>query len=177
MNEKMQKVIERLSNEFSSLQVWRATKWLVENIQVDAWYWVLPIWQLANITIPDNMTVRIEPWDKTLVSKIEKWIYDANTWLSPQNNWDYLFVKVPVLTTEWRKDIAKQVAKIWEEWKKRLRQIRQDERDIVKKDFENKEISEDEKKNKEIEIDDITKNFNEKIDNLVKNKENEVMSV
>ncbi len=177
MKDNMQNTIERLSNEFSALQVGRATKWLVDMIQVDAWYGMLPIWQLANITIPDNMTIRIEPWDKTLVAKIEKWVYDADTWLSPQNNWEYLFVRVPVLTAESRKDIAKQVSKMWEEWKKRIRQARQDERDHVKKNFEDKEISEDEKKNAEIEIDETTKKFNDKIDELVKNKENDVLTV
>ena len=177
IEQKMQKVLDRLIKEFGSLQVWRATKWLVENIQVDAWYWIMWIWQLANITIPDNSTIRIEPRDKSITNKIEKSIYDANIWLSPQNNWDYLFIKIPALTTERRKEITKQVASMWEEWKKRVRQIRQDERDIVKKTFESKEISEDEKKNNEEQIDEMTKTFNEKIEKIVKAKEQDVMTV
>ncbi len=176
LEKKMQKTIEWLELELSGLQVGRANRSLVENIQVDAWYWVMNIGQLANITIPDSLTIRIEPWDKSLVSKIEKAIYDSEVGLTPQNNWDYLFLKIPPLTTERRKEVAKQVSWIWEEAKKRLRQARQDAKNHVKKIFEEKEISEDQKKWLENDIDDVTKKYTDQIDSMIKAKQNEILN-
>ena len=81
----MQKIIDFLSQELISIQSWRSSKWLVDTIKVDSGYGFMPIGQLANITLPDSQSIRIEPWDKTALSKIETAIYQANTGLVPSN--------------------------------------------------------------------------------------------
>lgn len=173
----MQKIIDYFSQELMGIQVWRATKGLVENIKVDAWYWFMPIWQLANITLPDNQTIKIEPWDKNIFNHIEKAIYDANTWLAPQNPGWYILIKVPALTSERRDQLKKQVSKMWEDCKARLRILRQDELKNIKKEFEEKIISEDDKKFAEKEVDEITKKFTDKIDEIIKAKNEDITTI
>lgn len=174
--QQMQKAVDWFAQELMSLQVGRATKGLVAYIQVDAGYGTMPIGQLANITLPDSQTLRIEPWDKAVVKAMEKAIYDAGTGLSPQNNGDYLFVKIPPLTKERRQDLVKQVHTMGEETKARVRQARHDAMRHIKKEFEEKLLSEDEKKHGEVSLDDVTKEFTGTIDGMIKNKEEEIFA-
>lgn len=173
----MQKIVDYLSTELMWIQVGRATKGLVEHIKVDSGYGFMPIGQLANITLPDQQTIRIEPWDKSSLSRIETAIYDANTGLAPQNMGDYIMVKVPALTSERRDQYKKQVSAMGEDCKARLRQARQDELKSIKKEFEEKLISEDDKKFAEKQVDETTKTFTEKIDTMVKAKQEDIMTV
>lgn len=176
--ERMQKTIDYFAQELMGLQVGRATKGLIEFIQLDPGYGsYMPIGQLANITLPDSQTLRVEPWDKSTVSKIEKAIYDAGTGLVPQNNGDYLYVKVPALTTERRRDLVKQVAGMGEDVKVKIRQVRHDEMHDIKALFDEKLLSEDEKKLAEEAIDDVTKKFVAKVDEMVKYKSEDILKV
>lgn len=177
MESSMQKIIDYLNTELMGIQVGRATKGLVEHIKVDAGYGFMPIWQLANITLPDSQTIKIEPWDKSSLAPMERAIYDANTGLAPSNQGWYLMIKVPALTTERREQLKKQVSKIWEDSKARVRQTRQDELKSIKREFEEKLISEDEKKVAEHNIDETTKRFTDKIDTLVKTKHDDIMTI
>lgn len=170
----MQKIVDYFGQEIAGIQVGRASKWLVENVKVDAGYGFMPIGQLANITLPDSQTIKIEPWDKSSLAPMEKGIYEASTWLTPQNQWWYLLIKVPVLTSERRDQLKKQVSKMAEETKARLRQARQDETKSIKKEFEEKLISEDDKKFAEKEVDETTKKFTDMIDSMVKAKHEEI---
>lgn len=137
----------------------------------------MPIGQLANITLPDQQTIRIEPWDKASLSRMETAIYDANTGLAPQNMGDYIMVKVPALTSERRDQYKKQVSTMGEDCKARIRQTRQDELKSIKKEFEEKLISEDDKKFAEKHVDEITKTFTDKIDAMVKAKQEDIMTI
>lgn len=171
------KAIAYLEKEFQSLQVGRASGWLVENVSVQASYGEMKIPQIAHVTIMDAQTLKIEPWDKKETKNIEKAIYDAKIGLTPQNEGEYVLIKIPPLTQERRAEIAKNVKNMWEETKAQLRQTRQDAMKTTKKLLEEKEISEDQHKNNENNIDEIIKNWNTKIDNLVKSKSDEVMSI
>ena len=177
LEQNMQKVVDYLSIELMGIQVGRATKGLVEHIKVDAWYGFMPIGQLANITLPDSQTIKIEPWDKSSLSPMETAIYEANTGLAPSNQWWYLMIKVPVLTSERRDQLKKQVSKTAEECKARIRQARQDELKDIKKEFEEKTISEDDKKFAEKWVDETTKSFTDKIDTIVKEKHDDIMTI
>ena len=137
----------------------------------------MPIGQLGNITLPDSQTIKIEVWDKTSLAPMEKAIYDANTGLAPQNPGGYILIKVPTLTSERRDQLKKQISKIAEDTKARLRVSRQDELKSIKKEFEEKLISEDDKKAAEKEVDEVTKKFNDKIDDIVKAKNDDIMSI
>lgn len=173
----MQKIVDYLATELTGVQIGRANKWLVEHIKVDTSYGYMPIGQIANISVVDAQTLKIEPRDKSSLPPTEKAIYDAATWLAPQNQWWYLLIKIPVLTTERREQLKKQVSKMAEECKARIRVARQDELKEVKKLFEEKIISEDEKKNKESDIDAITKKFNDSIDAMVKGKHDDITTI
>lgn len=175
--QQMDKAFSFLQSEFKSLQVWRASTWLVENINVEASYWTFKIPQLAHLTIMDAQTIKIEPRDKNEIKHIEKAIYDANIGLTPQNDWWYLIVRIPALTQDRRIEITKQVKSIWEESKTTLRKIRQEAMKQTKQEFDNKSIWEDLHKSNEKEIDDLVKKMNIKIDDLVKIKSEEIMKV
>lgn len=172
----MQKLTDHLLQELMGIQVGRASKWLVEHIKAETSYGFMPIGQLGNITLPDSQTIKIEVWDKSALGPIEKAIYDANTGLAPQNPWWYILIKVPVLTSERREQLKKQVSKTAEDTKARLRVARQDELKSIKKEFEEKIISEDDKKFAEKDVDDITKKFTDKVDEIVKAKHEEINS-
>lgn len=172
----MQKLTDHLLQELMGIQVGRASKWLVEHIKAETSYGFMPIGQLGNITLPDSQTIKIEVWDKSALGPIEKAIYDSNTWLSPQNPGWYILIKVPVLTSERREQLKKQVSKTAEDTKARLRVARQDELKSIKKEFEEKIISEDDKKFAEKEVDETTKKFTDKVDEIVKAKHEEINS-
>ncbi len=173
----MQKIVDYFTQELMGIQVGRATKWLVEHIKVDAGYGFMPIGQLANITLPDSQTIKIEPRDKSSLGPIEKSIYDADTGLAPQNPWWYILIKVPVLTSERRDQLKKQVSKMAEDCKARLRILRQDELKDIKKEFEEKLISEDDRKFAEKQVDETSKKFADKIDDITKSKNDDITTL
>ena len=175
--QQMDKSIAYFEWELKALQVGRASAGLVENITVEASYGPMKIPQIAHVTLMDGQTIKIEPWDKNEVKHVEKAIYDANVGLTPQNDGGYILVKVPALTQERRMDITKQVKAMGEDIKWRIRVVRQDAMKDNKTIFDAKEIGEDEKNRNEKEIDVLTKSMNDKVDELVKNKSEEVMTV
>lgn len=133
--------------------------------------------QVASIWTIDAQTLKIEPWDKSIISDIEKAIYDANNGLTPQNQWDYIMIKIPALTQERRKEVVKTVHADWEDAKIALRNKRHDARKDTETAFKAEEISEDERKGRENKIDEIVKEYNDKVDALVKWKSEDVMKV
>lgn len=173
----MEKALAYLQKEYAGLQVGRATTGLVEDIAVDTGYGMMQVGQVANITLPDGQSIKVEPWDKGVLKKIEKAIYDAERGLTPRVDDSYLMINIPPLTKERRENIAKQVKKMGEDTKTKLRTIRQDARDTIKKAHDEGEISEDQRKAQESNVDDITKEYTAKIDALVKNKTDDVMNV
>lgn len=110
----MEKVLQHLQNEFSTLQIGRASTGLVENIDVfiPSYGMTQKLPQLGNVSLMDSQTIKIEAWDKSTYSSIEKAIYDANIGLTPQNQGEYIMIKIPPLTTERRKELTKLVAKM-----------------------------------------------------------------
>lgn len=172
----MDKSIEHLRHELWWIHVGRATSSLVDNISVTVSYGSMKINQLANVVVMDAQTLKVEPWDKSVSSAIQTAIYDAGTGLSPTNEGDYVLIKVPPLTKERREQLSKQVSKLWEESKISVRNARHEAQKDVKKMFDEKEISEDQKKWYENKIDELTKEMTAKIDTIVKNKTEDVMS-
>lgn len=148
----------------------------MDGIKVDAGYGVMPMNQVANVVVMDTATIKIEPWDKTIVAAIEKAIYDADTGLTPQGMGDYVIINIPSLTAERRQQIVKQVHGFGEDAKVSVRKVRQDARDDVRKLADAEEISEDEQRNCESDIDELTKKINTRIDDAVKEKEHSIMN-
>ncbi len=173
------KVLLYLEEQFAGLQMWKANTKLLENINIyiPARSSETKISNIANVNTVDSQTLRIEPWEKSQVSSICKWINDANIWLNPQDMWDYVIIKVPPLTTDRRKDLTKIVAKYSEESKVSIRNIRHDYIAKCKKYSEAKEISDTEKWSFEKKLDEIVKEQNLKIDNESALKSAEIMKI
>lgn len=125
----------------------------------------------------DAQTIKIEPYSKNELKVIEKWIIESDLWFNPLNQGEYIMIKVPALTTERRQELTKIVHKEGEESKIAIRNLRQDLRNDIDKAFKAKELSENEKTTLEKQIDEITKKYNEKIEELAKVKAEEVMKV
>ena len=173
--EQMNKRINYLISSLAGLQVGRATTGLVENIDVETEYGPMKMNGIALITISDNTTLKIEPWEKGNAKHIANAIYNANLGVGVDNQGSFIFVKIPALTQERREEIAKQVKAMGEETKAYIRQIRQDAMNQTKSAYSKKEISEYENKANESSIEDLTKKMNVKIDELIKGKTEEVL--
>jgi len=176
METSMKKTLEHLSQELSWFQTGRATPGLVSHIKVEVYGDRTPISNLWNIGLMDAQTLKIEPRDKSTISKIEKAIFESEAKLTPQNMGDYIMIKIPALTTDRRKELSKMASKLWEDNKVALRNIRQDELKIVKKEFDEKLISEDDKKRAEQDIDKMTKDYVLKADDMIESKVDEIMN-
>ncbi|HMT00707.1 MAG TPA: ribosome recycling factor [Candidatus Absconditabacterales bacterium] len=177
--QQMEKSLQHLENELKSFQLGRANTSLIENVDI-----FIPsrnmkqkLNQMANISVIDAQTLKVECRDKSSLSSVEKGIYDANIGLTPQNLGEYIMIKIPPLTQERRKDLTKLVSKYAEDTKIGIRNIRQDSQKEIKKEFDEKKISEDQKKSLESEIDSLVKDFNTKIDTISKNKSEEIMKI
>lgn len=173
----MKKTLAYLEQEFAGLQVGRATTGLVENLNVETDYGTMKLNTLAHITVMDSTTLKIEPWDKASAKGIGTAIYQADLGVGVDNQGSHILVKIPALTQERRDHIAKQVKSMGEDGKTQIRQVRQDAMSETKKAFTAKEISEDTHKANEKNIDELTKQWTGKIDDLVKAKVEEVMKV
>jgi ribosome recycling factor len=174
-----QKAIEHLASNFKSLQLGRASTGLVENISV-----YIPsrgsssaMNAVGNIVVVDAQTLKIEPWDKSTLKFMESAVHDAKIGLNPLNNGESLLIKIPPMTTERRTDMAKFVKKEWEEAKVSIRNLRQDMQKSVKQAHEAKELSDTDKGSLEKKIDETTKEFNTKIDDMVDVKSTEIMKI
>lgn len=176
--QQMQKALEYLEKELKWLQMWRASAWLVENIDVNlSYWWSLKVPQVWHITIMDAQTIKIETWDKWELKNVEKAIYDSNSWLTPKNEGSYIMIKIPPLNQERRLEITKQVKWMWEEIKARIRLVRQDAMKDTKKQFDEKMIGEDAHKSNERDIDNLVKTMNDNVDSIIKTKSEDIMKV
>ena len=175
----LNKVLTHLDGEFATFQLGRANTSLVDSIEVfiPSRWMKQKMSQTANVSILDAQTLKIEPRDKTILSSVEKAVYDANIWLTPVNMGDHLMIRIPPLTTDRRKELTKFVAKLGEDAKISCRNARQDAMKYVKQAFDTKIISEDQKKSQEKTIEDLIKDYITKIDQKIKHKSEEIMTV
>lgn len=174
-----EKTLDHLEQSFMRLQLGRASSGLVEEMHVHIHSWGMDqkLNQVASINTIDSQTLKIEPWDKSILKDIEKAIYDANIGFTPLNQWDYILIKVPPLTQERRVEVTKIVSRDGEDAKVAIRNHRHDARKAVENQFKNDEISENEKWASEKQIDEIAKKYSDQIDAMAKAKSEEVMKL
>lgn len=172
-----EKAIDYMKGEYAVMKAGRANPKLVENIKVDYYGAMTPIKQMGNISIPEPRQIVISVWDKSTLKSIEKAILAANIGVTPQNDGVVIRLVFPVLTEERRRDLVKQVKKLAEDTKVVLRNARRDAMDGLKKEKNNKTVSEDLIADYEKEIDKALAKLIESVDKLAKEKETEVMSV
>lgn len=173
----LQKAEEHLHNEFNKLQVWRANPSLIEWVLVNVYWWFQSLKNVASVSVMDSQTLSIQPWDKTLIRDIDRAITEAWLWLNPQNNGETIMIKIPLLTEERRRDLTKIAKKLAEEGKVAIRNIRQDYLKKIKNAETNKEISEDLAKQNEKDLQKYIDEEIEKIDKMLKHKEEEIMKI
>ncbi len=173
----MQKSLEVLKKDFNTLRTGRVTTAVVENIKVDYYGAPTPLNQAASVVASDATTIVISPWDKSLLPEIERAIQEANIGVNPNNDGDQIKLFFPPMTIEQREAEAKKAKQMGEKAKIAIRNVRREANDKIKKLFKEKAITEDEEKRALEEVQKITDEFIKKVDQLVKEKEQEIMKV
>lgn len=170
---KMEEAIETLEKRLTSVRAGRANPGMLNGINVDYYGVPTPLNSVANITVPEARQLFIKPFDRSVVKDIEKAIQEANLGINPTNNGEMVILTLPELTEDRRKEYVKQARTMGEEAKISLRNIRQDGNNKIKEE----EISEDEQKRLLDQVQDLINNYNKKVDEKIKEKENELMEV
>ena len=174
---KMQKTIDVVMSDFASVRAGRANAAVLDKITVDYYGAPTPLNQVAAISSPDPRSLMIQPWDSTLLKAIEKAIQTSDLGINPQNDGKVIRLAFPQLTEERRKELTKQVKKYGENGKVAIRNIRRDAMDEFKKKKKASEITEDDLKELEKELQDLTDKRCKDIDELTVKKEQELMAV
>ena len=175
--EKMQKSISVLEADLATLRAGRANPAVLNKITVEYYGAVTPLPQIGNISVPDPRTILIQPWDGSILGEVEKAILKSDLGLTPTNDGKAIRLSFPPLTEERRKEIAKVIRTKCEDSKVAIRSIRRDAMDSFKKAQKNAEITEDDLKGIEKDIQKLTDNFIKDIDTLMSNKEKEIMEL
>ena len=174
---KMEKTVEVLGTQFDSVRAGRANAKVLDRISVEYYGTDTPIGQVGSISSPDPRTLVIQPWDTTLLKAIEKAIQISDLGINPQNDGKLIRLVFPQLTEERRVELTKTVKKYGEEAKVAIRNIRRDAVDMVKKQQKKSEITEDDEKKAEKDIQDLTDKYIKKIDEACAAKEKELMAI
>ena len=176
-DDKMLKTIEVVKSNFASVRAGRANAGVLDRIMVEYYGTPTPLNQVAAVSSPDPRTLVIQPWDATLLRAIEKAIQTSDLGINPQNDGRVIRLAFPQLTEERRKELGKQVRKYGEEGKVAVRNIRRDAMEDFKKMKKNGELTEDDQKSMEKELQDLTDKRCKDIDDLTAKKEAELMAV
>ena len=177
LEEKLEKTADVLAGEFAAIRAGRANPHVLDKIMVEADGVQTPLNQLGNISAADARCLVVSPWDKSLLKGIEKAIQSSNIGINPTNDGTVIRLVFPELTEERRKDLVKQVRKTGEDTKVAARNVRREAMEAVKKMKTNKEISEDEAKNAEIDVEKAVQKCIEEIDKTVAAKEKELLTI
>lgn len=175
--EKMKKGIVALESGFGTIRTGRASTSLLDNVTVDAYGSEMPLKQVSNLSIPDPKTILITPWDKNLMSPIEKAILAANLGFTPNNDGKVIRINIPALTEERRKEYVKMAKQKAEDARVSVRNIRRQAIEDIKKLEKDKNITEDDLHNAQEEIQKYTDDFIAQINKSLEKKEKEIMSV
>ncbi len=174
---RMKKSIENLSRELAQINAGRANSNLLAGVEADYYGAPTPVQQLASINVPEARLLVVSPYDKTSIGDIEKAIIAANLGVNPTSDGEVIRIMVPALTEERRKELVKDVKKTGENAKVSVRNIRRDANDHLKRQQKDGEISEDELRNGSDEVQKLTDSSIKDIDQLVADKEKDIMSV
>ena len=169
----MQEAIETFKKRLTNIRAGRANPTMLDGVMVEYYGTPTPIKQLATISIPEARQLCIKPFDKSSIKKKKKAIYEANLGIAPNNNGETVILNIPALTEETRRQYVKQAKEYSEDCKINLRNIRQDANNDIKK----MEISEDDKKASQEDVQELINKYNKIVDEVFKEKESELMSI
>lgn len=173
VEEKMEKTISSMENKFLNIRAGRANPRILDKIEVEYYGVPTPLIQLATVSVPEARKLQIKPFDRSSIGAIEKAIFEANIGLTPNNNGETIMLVIPELTEERRKEYTKEAKMVAEEAKVALRNIRQDSNNAIKK----LEITEDEQKRAQEDVQDLINKYNKIVDEKLKIKDEELMSI
>ncbi len=171
--EAMDAAIKHLEKQFVNIRAGKASPAMLGSVMVDYYGSKTPLNQVANVNTPDGRTISVTPWEKSMLQEIERGIMLANLGFNPMNNGEMIIINVPPLTEERRKDLAKQAKGEAEDAKIGVRSARKEANNDIKKS----EVSEDLQKNAEIDVQELTDSYVNRIDNILEVKEKEIMTV
>ena len=172
----MEHAIEHLEKELTKVRAGKASPQMLQGLLVDYYGAPTPIEQVANINTPDPKTINIQPWEKTILKEIEKTIVNSNLGFTPQNTGEIIRINIPPLTEERRKELVKKAKEEAEHAKVAVRNIRRDGNEAAKK-LEKTGLSEDESKQLEKDMQDLTNKFIEKLDQVLSAKEKDILPI
>ena len=177
IKEKMNKSIDNLNEKFSEVRAGRANPDILNKVKIDYYGTPTPINQIAGISVPEARMIVIQPWDVSILKEIEKAILASDVGINPNNDGKVIRLVFPELTEERRKELVKDVKKMAEECKVAIRNARRDGIDLAKKSQKEGEMTEDELKQAENKIQELTDKSIAEIDKILQNKENEILSI
>ncbi|MEY4328620.1 MAG: ribosome-recycling factor [Pseudomonadota bacterium] len=175
--QKMLKSIESLKNELAKIRTGRAHTGILDHVMVEYYGSMVPINQVANVTLVDARTLGVQPWEKPMSAKIEKAIRDSDLGLNPAAQGELIRVPMPALTEERRKELIKVVKSEGENGKVAIRNLRRDANNTLKDQLKNKEISEDDERRAQDDVQKLTDKFVAEVDKMLVEKEKELMQI
>jgi ribosome recycling factor len=176
-DQKMQKSLEALKNDLAKVRTGRAHAGLLDHVMVEYYGSMVAVNQVANVNLGDARTINVQPYEKNMIAKVEKAIRDADLGLNPATNGDLIRVPMPMLTEERRRDLTKIVRNEAEGAKVAIRNVRRDANDALKKLLKDKEISEDDERRAQDEVQKLTDKAVVEVDKLLQVKEADLMAV
>ncbi len=174
---KMDGALEHLKRELAGLRTGRASIALLDNIRVDYYGTMTPLRQVANLSTPEARLITIQPWEPQLIKEIEKALAMSGLGVTPSNDGKIIRVPLPPLTEERRKELTKICKKHGEDTKVHIRGFRRDANEELKKLQKDAKLTEDELRKSEVEIQKLTDQYTQKIDDVIKKKEQEILEV
>jgi ribosome recycling factor len=177
LSSEMELAIKNLHHQLTKVRTGRASASVLDGVSVDYYGTPSPVNQVGQISTPEARLLQIQPFDKSLIAAIEKAILGANLGLTPSNDGNVIRIPFPQVTEEKRKELVKSIKKLGEDGKIKIRNIRREQNDIVKKLEKDKEVSEDDSKKYQTEIQNVTDDFVKKVDDVIAAKEKELLTV
>jgi len=175
--ERMDKAIEKLERDFSTIRTGRATPSVLDRVKVDAYGTECPLNQVATVSVPDARSITVSPFDKSQLGAIERGIIAANIGLNPSNDGTIIRISLPPLTEERRKELCKEAAAMAEDARVSVRQARKHQNDEIKKIEKDEKMPEDVSKQAHDEAQDLTNKYTKKIDDHLEKKEKQIMDI
>ena len=172
---RMQGAVDALDREFAGVRTGRASTALLEGIRVDYYNTPTPVSQVASLSVPDPRTILVQPWDASVLPKIEKAIQKSDLGVTPTSDGKVIRLAIPPLNEERRKQLAKSVGKLAEDGRVAVRNIRREAKDKLRGLAKDKKVSEDDEKRSEAELQKLTDRFIQRVDELLKKKEQEIL--
>lgn len=176
LNEQLQRNLQHTATEFSRIRAGKASPAMLESVMVEYYGALTPLAQVANVNTPDSRTLAIQPWDKSLIRPIETAIINSNLGFAPQNDGEFIRISIPPVTEDRRKELVKRAKSESENSKIGIRNLRKDANEKIKK-LQKDGLSEDDAKVGEDRVQKVVDSYIKKTDDLLENKEKEIMTV